>query len=599
MTTPADKRDIRRFKMVRTSPAVIEPANRRLMFDPATFRGPTQSAPVLNNHINLTSHVAGRILTAWADRLTGAIVGDIEIFPDNIRAASDVRALLAVGHRGASINYEAGRRQPNQDGTTGIFDWELGHLAVVGQGADPAAGPMDLSADGNSAMFNLEIMPQEGDMTQPNFDLASVLPQLSAAIAQGVREGNQATDTEGPVVAEQMSVMLKIAASQSELYKPGMLQDLALDLAMGKITAAEDFRAKLTSIQIQPRPIAPGTSDAEFSNYDLNAVVKGIMANDMSGMSKELSLSNEIRRGSEVASRLAPNAIAVPLRELASHSGTTGTGASGTSVEEQTVAVFDSTVPDSTDILPYVTRVPTGPGFAKSVAVTVPTPSHVPEPGDSGYSKSGDAVGVGTDMTPHVLLDFMLMTRVLQVLEPEFEANVLEIVMRRFLEAQNRALVVGGVDSPFPTGVYGHAGIGSTADLTAVVETDDIEAALAASVHVAGPDSGRAIITSATTVTAMRQLAQPAAVSALMSPTPAMNGQDMIRDARVFTCGFFPAANPYRGVVGPWSDCLMKEWDGAMYVSRRYEAGINTLLTELFWDARIMHPELFHRFRQD
>ena len=215
-------------------------------------------------------------------------------------------------------------------------------------------------------------------------------------------------------------------------------------------------------------------------------------------------------------------------------------------------------------------------------------------------SKTGDAVGVGTDMTPHLLVDFLLMTRVLQVLEPEFEGNVLEIVMRRVMEAQNRALIVGDTaNSPFENGLYGHAGIGSSADLTAVVETDDIEAALAASVHVAGPGAGRAIITSATTVTAMRQLAQPAAVSALMSPTPAENGMDMIRDCRVFTTDFFPAANPYRGVVGPWADCLMKEWDGAMYVSRRYEAGINTLLIELFWDARIMHPELFYRFRED
>ena len=597
--TTSKKKDVRRFKMVRTSPAIIEPGNRRLIFDAASFRGPTPSAPVLNNHINLTSHVAGRILTAWADRLTGSILGDIEIYPDSIQAAADVRQLLAAGHRGASINYEAGRRQPNQDGSTGIFDWEIGHLAIVGQGADPAAGPMDLSADGTSAMFNLEILAQEDDMTTPPFDLATVLPQLTDAIAAGVRQGNAQTDTggQGP---EQMSAMLQIAASQPELYKPGALQELGFDLVLGKFASAEDFRAKLASIQIISRPQASGLSDAEMSEYDLSAVVRGIMANDMSGMSKELSLSNEIRRGSEVASRLSPNAIAVPLRELASHSGTTGTGASGTSVQEQTVAVFDSTVPDSTDILPYVTRVPTGPGFAKSVAVTVPTPSHVEEPGDTGYSKTGDAVGVGTDMVPHLLVDYMLMTRVLQVLEPEFEGNVLEIVMRRFMEAQNRALVVGDtVNSPFENGLYGHAGIGSSADLTAVVTTDDIEEALASSIHVAGQGAGRAIITSATTVTAMRQLAQPTAVSALMSPTPAENGEDRIRDVRVFTTGFFPAANPYRGVVGPWADCLMKEWDGSMYVSRRYEAGINTLLTELFWDARIMHPSLFHRFRQD
>ena len=71
MTTP--KRDVRRFRMVRTAPALIEPNGRRLLFDPGSFRGPTPSAPVLNDHINLTSRVAGRILSAWADRRMPAL----------------------------------------------------------------------------------------------------------------------------------------------------------------------------------------------------------------------------------------------------------------------------------------------------------------------------------------------------------------------------------------------------------------------------------------------------------------------------------------------------------------------------------------------
>ena len=54
--------------MVSLSPVVIEPNNRRLLFDPATFRGTTPSAPVLADHVNATGRVAGRVLSAWADQ---------------------------------------------------------------------------------------------------------------------------------------------------------------------------------------------------------------------------------------------------------------------------------------------------------------------------------------------------------------------------------------------------------------------------------------------------------------------------------------------------------------------------------------------------
>ena len=599
MTTP--KRDIRRFRMVSLSPVVIEPNNRRLAFDGQSFRGPTPSAPVLADHVNATGRVAGRVLSAWADRRTGSILGDIEIYPDNIEAAAHVRRLLAAGHRGASINFDADRRQPNLDGTTGIFDWAIAHLAIVGQGADPTAGPVELSTDGTSAMFNLEILAQEDDMTTPNpFDLNAALPLLTSAIAEGVKQGNAATDTGGPAPAEQMSKMLAIAISQPELYAKGAVAELALDAAMGLITSPMDFRAKLESIQIISRPQASGLSDAEVSQYDLNAVVQGIMANDMSGMSKELSLSNEIRRGSDVVSRLSPDAIAIPLNELASHSGTTGDGASGTAIQELTDAFYDSGTPDSTDILPFLTELPSGPGIIKPVAITAPQPGHVVEPLDAGYGKTGDATGVGSEMRPHLLVDYMSLTRVLQVLEPEYEGAVLEVVLRRFMEQQNRAIIAGDTtDSPLPDGLYGLADVGSSGNLNSAISVANVEAGLSASVHAASAQSGRAIVTTPENVQTLRSLAQPAAVSALMSPTPAMNGEDRVRDARVFTTNFFPTAKTRRGITGPFSDILLKNWDGAVYVSRRYEGGINWLLTELFWDVKVRHPALFYRFRED
>ena len=437
-------------------------------------------------------------------------------------------------------------------------------------------------------------------MTTPNFDLNAALPALTSAIAQGVREGSTPTEPDAQAAAGQMTNMLKIAASQPELYKPGMLQEIALDMAMGKVASPEDFRAKLTSIQIQPKPIAPGISDAEFSDYDLNAIMRGVLTGDLSGASKEVSRSNEIKAKSEIKGRLSPDAIAIPLDCLASHSGTTGAGASGSAIQEINAMFYDSGIPDSTNVLPMLTRLPDRPGIAKAVAITSPQPGHVPEPGDSGFAKTGDASGQGFDMTPHLLVDYMALTRVLEVLEPEFEGSVLTVVLNRFMEQMNKGIIVGDtVDSPLENGLYGLADVGSSVNLAAAITTAHVEAALSASVHVAGPDAGRAIITTPSNVQTMRSLAQPAAVSALMSPTPAMNGEDRIRDARVWTTGFFDAAKTRRGVIGPFSDILIKEWDQSVFVHRRYEAGVNWLATELYYDLLVRHPELFYRWRED
>ena len=594
MTTPAE-RDIRRFRMVSVAPTIVEPRSRRLAFDPATFQGVRPGAPLLADHVNASGRVAGRVLSAWVDRNAGAILGNVEIYPDNIEAAAHVRRLLNAGHRGASIRHD-GVVEPSPDRISPnmVRDWGIAHLACVGEGADPSAG--QLSSNDGTVYFDLELMPNmEGDMTT-QFDLNAALPMLTEAIAEGVRQGND-TGGQGPA---QMSTMLKIAGSQPEIYPPAALSELAFDLVMGKVATPEDFRTKLSSIAIQPRPIASGISDAEESQYDLQAVMAGVLSGNMSGASKEVSRSHEIKTKSEIAGRLSADAVAVPLSCLASHSGTAGDGASATAIQELTAAFYDSGVPDSTNILPYLTRLPGGPGIAKPVAITTPQPGHVVEPLDVGYSKTGDASGAGNNMVPHLLVDYLSITRVLDVLEPEYWGAVLEVVLTRFGEQQNRAVIVGDTaNSPLPAGLYGLANVGSSANLTAAITTAIVEAALSASVHVAGPDAGRAIVTTETNVGTMRTLAQPTAVAALMSPTPAMNGEDRVRDARVFSCGFFDAAKTRRGVVGPFSDILVKEWDDSIYISRRYEAGISWLLVEMFWDIRVRHPALFYRYRED
>ena len=46
------------------------------------------------------------------------------------------------------------------------------------------------------------------------------------------------------------------------------------------------------------------------------------------------------------------------------------------------------------------------------------------------------------------------------------------------------------------------------------------------------------------------------------------------------------------------SQIYVKNWDGAVFVSRRYEDGNDYLLLEVFWDMQLVHPGLFYRFAQ-
>ena len=614
MTTRTEPRDVssRRVLLIRTAPAVVEPEGRGLRFSGTGFEGlrTPGSAPWFDGHPPpspvggpSSDREIGRLTNAFWEPRAAGVLGTLALFPGGVTSAADRhRGLISSGSDRLSIRYypigDNAQVRAN-DGVVDVLRWGISHVASVGEPADVSAGDELGSADGYDLEVDIHWIDMEGDMTQPNFDLNSVLPDLTAAIAAGVRQGNAPTDT-GAQAPEQMTAMLKIASSQPELYQPGALQELGFDLVLGKFANAEAFRDKLTSIQILHRPIGSGLSDPADAPYNLGAIMQGVLSGDFSDAGVELARSNDIKKASDLSGRLSAATVAIP-RNLVSHSGDSGTGAAGTAIREVQGAFYDVGTPDSTDVVQFLTRLPGGPGLVKANAITLPQPTHTPEPTtDAGYPKTGDASAAGNELAPSILVDYLNATRLLNTIEPDYWDAVLQIVERRFSEQMNRGLVVGdGVNSPLENGMYGLAGVGSSANLSAAITTAIVESALSASVHVAGPDANRAIITTETNVATMRSLAQPAAVSALMAQTTSANGTDQVRDAKVFSCGFFPAGKTRRGVAGPWADVLLKQWDDSLYISRRDEAGISWLLVEMFWTVHVRHPALFHRFRED
>jgi len=615
MTTPTEaKRDIRRFRMVSLSPSVVEPANRRLMFDPATFRGLEPASPLLADHVNATSRVAGRILSAWADRKSNAILGDVEIYPDDIAAAASVRRLLNAGHRGASIRH-TGMVERNADGTNAVRNWGIAHLAIVGEGADPTAGPIDLAdSSEDAAYFELAILPQEDDMPDLTLEhLLAAADRIGDRLAERLAAPNGAAAK--PDDAEAIGKMLTIAGQQAELgiYDSAGVATLALDHAQGKIASADDFRAKLESIQINPKPIAPGISDAEETRYDLDRAIQGIADGDLSQCPIEEARSRHLLKNATVphAQNAGSAGLLIPLEVLRQHRvdvpestmlatrSTTGAATTQTAehgVVEELVEFYRGDIPDPANILPLMTRVPGTAGDPRFVKVTTPTPATVDEPGtidddgapgdlraSVGYAETGDTTTSEVDFAPLLLVCYTAMTRYTNVRVPGLSPVATSILLDKMDEVRNEQIIEAMMAATDTTRNLDD--MTKSAEITAAMTTPEaIRAAVRQSFKYENvPGANRVIVARPQTVDEWLNIAEPAAVGKLIMEDG--NGRMTAGGVPIIKTGH---GERRQGFCGPMALTRLKEWDDAAYVSGRYQAGNQYLLVEMFWNWTLL-----------
>ena len=510
MTTPADP-DVRRFRLVRTSPAIIEPDGRRLVFDPLTFQGATPSAAVLADHLNSVDRVAGRLRRAWTDARSGSVLGTAEIFADTIPAAARVRTLLNSGHRAVSIRYH-GERRPGPDHTTLVTNWTIGHLAVVGEPADEQAGPMDdLAADANTAIFNLEILPQEGDMTTLQ-DIFS--PQ---AITDAVEAGVRAARIDEPE-PHRLQKMLAVVATQPELYNGQALGRLALAVAAGTITDPDALQRGIEDALLPHKPQAAGLADDGVSGADYSQMLCDWWAGK-SLRGDAWQRTEDILGRSEVSQLAAPGAIPMTLKSVAAMRdmlvANTGSTSAGDAVDASSL-FYDATVRDPLNLWDLIEQVPGGSGEVKMVAVTMPTPGWQAEPStDAGYTKSIDPSADENSLSPKILLAYVNVTRLMDVLQPQFWAEVGVIAEIAMMEQINRALIeTASTDAP--TGMYDFTDVGTSANLTAAPTAAVVGSALQAS--ALSSYGNRRMVMQHGVWQTLRALARPAGVAPLVDP---------------------------------------------------------------------------------
>ena len=385
--------------------------------------------------------------------------------------------------------------------------------------------------------------------------------------------------------------MSEIAQQQSRYDK-----EKVLALQMDGVVEGWDSKAfmeKLESIAIHPSPFAPNSNERE---YDLGLALTEMMRGRIKESSYEHSLSDEILNKTMLPV-YSQNTLAIPwsvIQMNTQYGGTSGTDSASHAVVTDLLPIIRKDVPDPLDIVPLCTRVPSTPGESRLVYIEVPEPDMVPEPGDGGYDKTGDSYTSQREMTPKIQVDKVLITRLAGVTVPTLMTAILNIGLQKMNEKMNKQILVGtGANNVI--GAYNFTGIESSSEMTAL-------STVTAGVITKGLDlsyqftpSAKRIIVHPEVRTNFRTIARPTAVGEFF-----VNGQvDGTPVLVTKKMQLTPTTGLYRGMIGPWSDCYLKQWDDAVFVSSRYEDGNQILVLESFWDSVLAHPELWYRILDD
>ena len=342
-----------------------------------------------------------------------------------------------------------------------------------------------------------------------------------------------------------------------------------------------------------PFMFGPARRKTAITDYSVDRLISAWLMENRSAAPVEYALSDHVLQNSHVQ-MVRPGMLAIPLDAIVGTKLNTqvlGSGGAASARSEDAGMMIRADVGDPVDVVSLATQMPSGPGDARLIPVTVPEPAMVAEPGDTGYAKTGDATAAEIAMAPKLLVDNQLLSRVADVAAPQLISADLRITLEKMRETMNLQ-VLAGAGGDEVTGVYDYAGIDSSADLvnTAAITVPVTTAAIASSFGF--PDADKRFVVSPSVLSHLRGLARITAVSPLME-----DGQ--VDGVSIVASNVFGAANPLRGICGPFSDMYIKQWDGVVFVSREYSNGNNRLLTEMFWNMALGHAGSWARLRKD
>ena len=438
------------------------------------------------------------------------------------------------------------------------------------------------------------LLPLHAEPTEPSEPPEPVQGDAADPAEEPAEPTETPAETEAAENAATIKRMADIAASQAS-FDEDTVRSLQI-MATAKRMTADEYFEKLKSIQIQPNPAAAlDTSEREFNIG--NALV-AMAHNEWSNAKYEQAVSNDILRKTNLG-MMAPGTLAIPKAIIALNT-TTGAASGAKAIEDRIIMMLRKDLPDPFNIMPFVTMLPSSAGEDRIAFIAAPNPAMVEEPGDTGYTKTGDATVTDIQIAPKIMVDKVLVSRLMNVQAPTFMSALFNILIAMMDETKTEQILMGagatGATDEEINGIYFNASIGSSTDLSngvADVTAAIIRAAMRASFPVT--DNSKSIIMSPSAEDRLPSLAEPAAVGRFYEGGQVENFTVRETEYMQLTAGTKPA----RGLVGPLSQIYVKDWDDAVFVSRRYEDGNDFMVLENFFNTIVPYPEVFHRLRQD
>ena len=443
---------------------------------------------------------------------------------------------------------------------------------------------------------NEEALPKTlGEMTAEEFtELANALLHPSVEeveeleeepVEPAVEETNKELSNMDVNEIAAVNAIADIAASQ-DCYDTDAVRKLQMEV----ISEDEDrkaFAEKLATIQIQPDPIAPG--DSSQDSYSVKNALS-LTVTDSADFGLEKAVSDEIKLKSNLAVG-GRDTVAIPRSALTQLATSTAANSAGSAIDDLNVGVIRSDIADPLDALQYFNKLASGPGDPFLVKWSVPAPAGVAEPADAGYAKTGDSTAAKVELTPHLVVGSYIITRLAEQNIGDALAQVLMFALQKMRETQNEHALSGAATNDV-TGIYNTTSVGSTTVTAAAGYTVPIvRGAINGTFGFAKSDVK--LFVHPDVRSHLQTLAQPAAVTSLMV-NDHIDGVEVIQTKALSVAD----TKKFRGLVVPTKDVYYKEWDDAIFVTRRYESGVYKLDVEVFWDMVVGHTEAHYRIHQ-
>ena len=440
----------------------------------------------------------------------------------------------------------------------------------------------------------------QADLAAKQAEEARLAAENEAALAlQAEKDAKDKEDKKKKADADTVAQLAAVAASMDS-YDGDKVKELHMSFINNEVDV-DEFKEKLSTLSIQPSPtVAPGdTSDKSYSVERLMAAMSASPRSDeYKAAGLELDVSDQIKRQ---AGRSLYNANEFAFRnsalmewqqknqlEFATQVTNVVAGAS-----EPVVGTYRADVPDPLNLEMLVRTIPVVNDLPKLDGYSVPAPTMVAEPGNSGYSNSNDIGVAAKQASPKDLAAYFPITRKAQRVTQNLIPNSMRILMQRYGEEASKQILQGTGTSNQATGVFNATGVstvtlsGSGAAKLTGMTADDVDKLMAPNFQFGQGE--KLLVTSPEAEVMFKGFARPTAVRGPYDPATRMYDGVAVQLTNTF-------GNNWDSILIVPQDIVYFVWDDAVFITVLEDGGLTKLSASKMIDVATLHAGIHAKF---